>query len=172
MAIWQCDFDLVPELWLITTFGELPSYVPEHVLEKEGWWGIQALSSDYACQLLSFTTRSASWSEKMELYGTEDGDCIKVWREDNLTTSVWIRIDLREFNRSFADSLLAFARSQKCRLVSNSGKVIAPQMDDFIIALKSSRAYRFVSNPQKYFEELKKNPIKSPYLRPDSSLRD
>jgi hypothetical protein len=35
-------------------------------------------------------------------------------------------------------------------------------MDDLIEALKSSRAYRFVTNPQEYFEELKKNPIKFP----------
>jgi hypothetical protein len=163
MAIWQCDFDLVPEQWLITTFGELPSYVPEHMLEKGGWWSIQTLSLDYARQLLSFTTRSAEpWFEKMELYGTSDGDCINVWREDNLTISVRTRIDLRQFNRSFADGLLAFARSQTCQLVTRPGKVIAPQMDDFITALKNSRAYSFLSNPQKYFEELKKNPIKFP----------
>ncbi len=162
MAAWQCDFELVPELWLTTTFGSLPSNIPEQMLKAEGWWDTQTLSSDYERQLSNFVIQSKSWSKKVEIYGEEDGDCIKVFRENGLLTSVWIRIDLRQFNRSFADGLLSFARSQKCQLVSNGGKVISPQMDDFIKSLKSTRAYRFVINPQEYFEELKKNPIKFP----------
>lgn len=164
MAIWQCDFHLVLDSWLKTTGREQLALLPEEVMEEEPWWQAASLLPNYSEQLAQFAPRTKSWSADIEIYGEEEGNCLKVSHDEERVVSVWVRIDLRQLDRSFIDGVLSFARSQQCHLVNIEGRLIAPELDSLRIALKDSRAYRFVANPQKYLEELKENPIQ------DSSL--
>lgn len=164
MAIWQCDFHLVLDSWLKETGREESTVLPEAAMEEGLWWQTDSLSPNYSEQLAQFAPRTKSWSADIDIYGEEEGNCLKVSHDEERVVSVWVRIDLRQLEPSFIDGVLSFVRSQQCHLINIEGRLIAPELDSLRTVLKDSRAYRFVTNPQKYLEELKENPIQ------DSSL--
>jgi hypothetical protein len=158
MATWQCDFFLVPESWLAANHF-LVDRLPEDVIAEESWWVYESLSEDYISQLDRFVRSTVSWSQNIELYGGQDGNCVEIVRSKGHVVSLFARIDLRQFDSTFAEGLLAFAQSQKCSLVTFDGRIVVSEIRQLIVALKDSRAFRFVSDPFAYFEVLNAHPI-------------
>jgi hypothetical protein len=162
MATWQCDFQLILDSWLRANYGEMPVSLPDEILADEDWWQTGSLSNDYAAQLSIFAPRTKSWSENLEMYGAEDGNCVQVLRDKGNIVSVSMRFDLRQIDQQFMTGAILFAHEQQCHWVDFDGKIVASEQTQFLGALKKSRAYRFVSDPHKYFEEIKNNPIRLP----------
>lgn len=128
MAEWQATFQLVPT---------------------------RGFPAEYRERLDQIGPRIRSWSRNVEWWGSEDGDRIDVLLERGWPMEGLIRIDLREPNAEFIDAVLGFAADAGCRLLDEHGREIEPAVGEFMLALRGTRAFRFVEDPIRYVNRLR-----------------
>lgn len=128
MAVWQATFQLVPTRGFPAEYREL---------------------------LDAIVPRIRSWSRDVEWWGSEDGNRIDVLLERGWPTEGLIRVDLRELDIGFIDDVLRFAASVGFNLLDEDGHQIEPALGEFMLALRGSRAFRFVENPVRYMNRLR-----------------
>lgn len=128
MAVWQATFQLVP------TCG---------------------FPADYRDWLDEIAPRIRSWSRDIQWWGSEDGDRIDVVLDNGWPMEALVRIDLRELDAQFVESVLGFARSVGFQLLDADGREIQPALDDFMLAVRTSPAFRFVESSVRYMNQLR-----------------
>ena len=128
MAVWQATFQLVPT---------------------------RGFPAEYRDLLDEIVPRIRSWSRDVEWWGNEDGDRIDVLLDAGWPTAGLVRIDLRELDSGFIHAVLRFAAQTGLRLVDEDGQAIEPALGEFMLALRGSRAFRFVENPVRYMNRLR-----------------
>ena len=136
MAVWQADFQVL-----------LP---------------VQDLPADYRQALAQLLPPAKSWSTQLEVWGTEAGDRIDVFSEDNVPVEMFARFDLRAWNAPLYERFLAFVSAVGARLQSDTGMAISVTPDPFRQALLGSRAAAFVRDPEAYIRDLRDHPIRMP----------
>jgi hypothetical protein len=128
VAEWQATFQLVPT---------------------------RGFPSEYRERLDQIAPRIRSWSRDVEWWGSEDGDRIDVLLERGWPIEGLIRIDLRAPSAEFIDAVLRFAADDGFRLLDEYGRDIEPAVGEFMLALRGSRAFRFVEDPVRYVNRLR-----------------
>ena len=132
MAVWQVDFHVV----------------------------LSALPPDYPSQVTALLPRGRHWSPKCEMWGTEDGDRVDICA-DETPPKLFVRFDLRTWRPDLYERFLAFVRGIGGTVRdAETGADVPLTAEAFLANLRSSRAARFVLNPEAYFEELRANPIR------------
>ena len=129
MAAWQADFMLVP-----------PS---------------GTLSPDYRARLGEVLPPGNSWSDDIELWGTEDGDRIEVSPATDGTVDLWARFDMRAPDSALCERFLSFVRLEELKMCDMAGRPVAPVLGEFVRALRRSLAFRFVTDPEEFFRRLR-----------------
>ncbi len=127
MATWQAGFAIIPT-------GRFPA--------------------EYRDRLDAIAPRYTSWSSDILAWGVEDGDRVEIYHENGQPVDGSIRIDLREPDARFIRAILEFVRSAGFGLEDELGRWIEPVEGEFMLALRGSRAYRFVENPELFFRRL------------------
>ena len=128
MATWQATFQLVPT---------------------------RGFPADYRDTLDQIAPRLRSWSRDIEWWGSEDGDRIDVLLERGWPIEGLIRIDLRGPSAEFIEAVLRFAADDGFRLLDEYRREIEPVVSEFMLALRGSRAFRFVEDPIRYLNRLR-----------------
>lgn len=128
MATWQVDFQIV---------------VPP-----------KGLSEAFLNAVAGILSPAPSWSPKLKVFGEADGHRLEVWSEDGELLEPWLRVDLRNPDVELFRRLLQCLRETGCNLQSESGELLAADPDPFFAAIRSSKAFQFVGDPQAYLERL------------------
>jgi hypothetical protein len=110
---------------------------------------------DYRERLDQIAPRIRSWSRDVEWWGSEDSDRIDVLLARGWPVEGLIRIDLRGPDTEFIDAVLRFAADNELRVLDEYGREIEPAVGEFMLALRGSRAFRFVENPVRYVNRLR-----------------
>jgi hypothetical protein len=96
-----------------------------------------------------------SWSEEVRTWGSMDGNRIDYLKDDG-SELFRVRIDLREPSVDFMKTVLVLANRWSMTLEDDDGNELRPNLEDLVSNLKSSDAYRFVTNPKKFLDEIAK----------------
>lgn len=162
MAIWQYDITLVPRAAVLRQHGTIPSELPgyravwnpEDVMNESypNYWRGFMPPESFSAEIESLLSPSQSWSQDALMYGTEDGNTIKIWRGADIT----VRLDVRSPDLELLRAIIEFADKHNLLLVSDTrGQPLEPSFESVIEDIRSSSAYRFCKDPMGYIERLK-----------------
>ena len=154
MAIWQCDFHIRPRT-LLEVEGILPiTFTDSEETELKTLWGENYSLTDLPAMLSKLLPEARSWSEEIRTWGVEDGDRIDLSGEDGKLEEWFLRIDLRHPSFSFLQAIVGLVQRFDGVFVSSRNYVIPPSYTKLLDHIRRSDSFRFVENPEKFFEEL------------------
>jgi hypothetical protein len=132
MATWQADFAV-----------KLPG---------------RRMPAGYRDLLRKVLAEGRSWCGDLEVWGTETGDRIDVWHASADDHEVLARFDMRTWNDQLYLRFIEFVRTVGATIQIAPGDQempeVAPTIEAFEAALRSSDAFRFVSSPEAYLRSL------------------
>ena len=154
MAIWQCDFYIRPRRALEIE-GSLPiTFSGTLEAELETLWGKNYFLGTLPNALSQLLPERRSWSEDIRTWGDEDGDRVDLSGTDGKLEEWFVRFDLRHPSFSFLHSIIDLAQRYNGVFVSSRNYVIPPSYTNLLDHIRRSDSFRFVENPEKFFEEL------------------
>lgn len=101
-------------------------------------------------ELQNFFPEEKSWCHSIIQYGKLDSTCIEIDIEDDV---IIVRIDLRNITKEQLEIIIKFAVSNELKIKYKS-EAMEPNISNFIKILKTSDAYRFLDNPEKYLKSI------------------
>jgi hypothetical protein len=153
MALWQTNMTLVPSSLLLQHGVRLGATITDADLELETWDKSYPPESVIE-RLAERLPKGKSWSENLAVWGDLDGSCVTILREGGVCVEVNARFDLRTVSREIAAAVLDFARELGCWFVTEDRRVIAAEFSDLSAAIRTSKAYTFLENPNAFLDEL------------------
>jgi hypothetical protein len=176
MATWQFNLFLIPRISLLTRYKQIPiklyidhgiednrlktnleAYEIDDALDIAWWTDLNIHTSDLFPIIEEFAAIGNNWgTESLKNFGDSDKDDIHVLfnKDTQQIEEVSCRFDLRELNKEFIDKSLLLAQQFNCLLMDNDGILIQPNLSNLFQLIKSSNAFRFVSDPKKFFNDL------------------
>ena len=142
MAVWQVEFAIIPRQALTAT-----PPVPLSQLLDTDWWSSGRLPAGHERHLGAIARLGASRTTDVQTWGDEDGNRIDLWLENGKPARMVARVDVRHLDAAFGARLLQFARIADALLVRRDGLVIEPLVGAFGAALRSSQAWKYVTDP-------------------------
>lgn len=143
MAIWQCDFQLIPE-----NFKEQNN----EWLSGNLWIGY-SISNKSIEDLSKIIPLTRSWSEDIIQYGSNDETCVQLFLENEIICDIRIRISINDLDLNKVAAIIEFSKSNNGVLIFDN-KIILPEIRQIIRALENSDAVKFSENPIKFFTDL------------------
>ena len=158
MALWQADFYLVPHERLAELEPELYgpewpreefTWLPELEDRDVEWWATRQPPPGFREALDQLAPRASSWSPKLAVWGREDGDRIDVWQATggDAVESILVRFDMRNPDEAFIAGVVGLAQDLGCDFLSEDNYLAAGDGPGLAVALRNSRALRFVKDP-------------------------
>lgn len=152
MALWQFDFNLIPEekvTGIINAFD-----VNEDSFEELISWEKYTLSESSIKELSQVLNPTKSWSDSIKQFGSIEGTCIKLLFEENILNEVSVRLNLKENTIEDLKIIIRFAEANNAMIITKKGILIKPSINSMIEEIKKSKAYSFVKNPTEFFSSL------------------
>jgi hypothetical protein len=146
MAVWQVEFAIVPRRALAAR----PSVALPAIMETD-WWSDERLPTGYSQQLAAIASPGSSPASELQSWGAEDGNRVEVRFANGRAMRMTARVDVRRLDARFGAMLLQFARVADAVLVRQDGVVIEPIVGAFGAALRTSKAWRYASDPAAHF---------------------
>lgn len=157
MAAWQFDFHLIPRDSAVHAGSEVPAQFQESQSRDVNWWaGSSALVPEMRKRFSSLLPQAASWSDRIEKWGDDDGDRIDLVRDEAGIVDVFVRIDVRQLSKPFIGGLITVCRSLDCVLFTEQQEVIASEEAVLLRAISKSEAARFVDDPRDFLDNLQR----------------
>lgn len=94
-----------------------------------------------------------TWTEGVRSWGSMDGNRVD-YIGDNDSSIFRVRFDLREPSVDFMKFILSLANQRNMTFEDDDGIQLRTTLGNLVLNMKSSEAYRFVSNPTKFLEEV------------------
>lgn len=161
MATWQFDFYLIARKRLRALFGEVPSTLSDKAFNLVERWADARLPEDYDAVLSAFLPKRTSWSATTTMWGEENGDRIEISIEAGSVNYIFARIDVSKRNDQFLEGIVGFAQYVDAVLFTvEKGLLIEPSVEALVEQVEASNAFKFVQDPQDFFERIRKGEIK------------
>lgn len=154
MAIWQYDVFLIPN----SILSRVPLSQLQKAMQSSELHCAVNLPSDYEHLFTRMFGESHSFAPEWRIWGKDDGNRCDVISEDG-NVEVMIRLDLTRLGRDLMHQVLQLAQTCGCVLLDREGRVFEPKEKPFLDHLKTSDAFRFISDPEKYLHELSRESI-------------
>lgn len=156
MALWQWDVWIVPRKEVIRIHSVMPEYMDQDWFESEDWWRLVSeseLATFFNSVLPDYST---PWAKNTRSWGSDNGDRIELMVENGKITDVLIRVDLRNLNLDFLNSLVSFSKLHNFVFYSlESNRFIEPNLKELLGSIEKSRKIVFLKDPQKFFSDKK-----------------
>lgn len=161
MATWQYGFKVVPRRQLLMKDGKAPLALTDAERESLPTWDLGTLREPLYTLIESRLPRCKSWSESIEIWGEDDKTCIELFKEKDGTVELSVRLDLRHLEREIIDMLQKVTSLLGALVIGEDGKIFTLNHEELKQQLQTSSAFKFVSNPQKFFSDLEHKNKKS-----------
>lgn len=155
MAIWHFEFSLIPTAGIYKAHNKMVDFLPEYgrrqpdapVLESEdffNYWAGSDLSSAPVRLLEQLLPQKISWSCDARMYGSKEQSQLEVWDDD-----IHCVFNVSKLDIPLLTTVVIIARDLDCKLaLKDNGRLIDPDMDMVIEALRNSLAWKFVKDPE------------------------
>ncbi len=137
----QVEFLIVPR----TAVAALRAPLTAATLSATAWWASARFPADYRERLAEVAPAESPVQADLESWSTHDGNRIDVTSSDGRVAEARVRVDVRRLDPKFGAALLGFVKKAQAVLVRRDGAVAEPTVSAFSGALRSSVAWRFVS---------------------------
>ena len=134
MAIWQLDFNLVPD-------------------DGENSMGSFSLNDNSLLLLADCLPQCQSHENDLMVFGDIDGTCVTIFYYNSKLDEIAVRLHVGALCKKQLDCILKFASINRL-MISYNNQLITPTLEHALELIKESNAFRFVTNPQKFFEDL------------------
>jgi len=159
MALWQFDVQLMPDVIVPDAEAYVSASMTEDGLDTEHWWKHNQPPSQFRDMIAREFPPKQSWDDELFQFGVEDGVLIECWFDNDLLSSLSARLALPHVTQ---DSIVAFCRcvsDLNCHLyLMETQAVVPPEPCLLQPHILESRAHRFCSNPQGFFDDMGDSP--------------
>ena len=150
MAVWQCDFILVPTSALARTRSDAPA----GDLLSIDWWAEPQPSGDLESRVGTFLPEGESWSPDLRTWGVEDGTRVDVWQDGNRIDSIRVRVDARQIDLQSLREIVSLAVSIDAAFLRHDGLLVPATTEALTTAVDTSAAARFVDDPEAFIRRI------------------
>ena len=157
MALWQFDIKLLPAESVMRRYQAVPLVISKADFDEERWWKGTPTSQNLEAEFSKMLPPAQSWTDKLKVWGHDEGDRIDLWSHDGTTISgLYVRIDVRDISKVFLANVLTLARRHSWLLRTEDGKLFQPSFAQLLSAIHASDSFRFVEDPKGFLEALGK----------------
>ena len=156
MATWQYDFHLLPSAGVVSSYQTIPVVISQSDFDQEQWWERSPPPKEFESEISKLLPPLPTWNSDLKKWGFDDGNRIDTWRNKGTLSSIYVRVDVREVSLVFIATLMDMARRNGCLLRTQEGRVIPPSVAIVLSAIRGSKAFRFVQDPQAFLDALAK----------------
>ena len=156
MGVHHFKLSLVPRAYFERTGSPVPALLTDEDVDRgqkadTGWWSSAQPSEQALVRVRQICRTDKSWGETEEFVTSEPwGSDLRIWKEHGRVWQIGFRYSPTADDISLLREFVAIAREEHCLLLdSNTGALFEP--DDAIVLehLRSSRAMRFVRDPER-----------------------
>lgn len=134
MALWQIRFFILPNKHINV------SRFDKNDFDDGIFWEKVNFKKDFFVIFSNILNLNKSWSNDIDLYGQQDGNCIEIYKDKNdKVQSVSFRIDFRSDYIKILDYIINFCTSCDFCIISN---------DLIKIPLNSKKFVEYINNTQ------------------------
>lgn len=141
MAVWQVPIILLP---LDDFYVEDDEYI-----FKENF----IISSVSIEELRRVLKKRKSWCDNIKQYGDLESTNIEFYYENQKLISITLRIDVTNIKLEVIKSIIKFCVINNLRFCFND-VIYAPTLENIKTIINNSPAYKFISNPKKFLEDI------------------
>jgi hypothetical protein len=116
--------------------------------------GARGLVSDYRLRIAKLLPVGRSWSDRLEVWGKEDSDCIRVFSDGGDSPELSARFDLRHWRPDLYAQFVALVAGIGAALKTSDERAVQLDVTSFESALRTSEAARFVADPEGFLRQL------------------
>lgn len=160
MAIWQFSLYLIPNESIKRMFKDTPSKLSLDVAEDTSWWSGYQPHRGFENTIHTILPEMHSWSESLRIWGDESANAILVGYltgEKREVEEIEIRIDVSNLSNEFVLRACRWAADLDCLGRTKAHEVVRPEYFEVHETIMRSRAMRFVQDPVKTLQSLRKD---------------
>ena len=158
---------VIPRQTILQHWNPIPGKVQYRDNPKFGtdlinvnWWDkLNADFDDIEKRIKTFADQ-VEWTngnQGMRTFGDNDTNDITISKTDlGQFEGMSFRIDLREIDKGFIDNILTVTKELDCLLLDSQGNLFEPTIKALVHNIKTSNAFKFVSNPTDFFNRFEK----------------
>ena len=147
MAIWQFEFQIVPEGRERTMGSE------DDIISWEG----QLIPCEFESRLSQIIPINNNSSENGCVYGEYDSTCIYILKEQSTIVEIFCRFDLRSLAKKLLVEILELIKFINGEIYI-SGKFFVPELEKLVSLMACSTAASFCNDPIEYLSKLTEKP--------------
>lgn len=169
MAVYQYYLGVVPKQGIKKKHGSIPDQIGVSMeteyfeSDAEIYWEEVEMKADDFITKIDLIVKRAKWGNDNTSYNWKtysedvDNDAYMNLDEKSLTIREFsFRADLREKKLFFLKNMIELAIENEWLFFDGKGKLMKPDFEEIKNSIKNSNAYRFLEDPIKFLENIKK----------------
>lgn len=153
MALWQFDLQLMPNQLVSNATEVIASAICDGLIDTSNWWLANPPKDTYRQDIADTFAPLTSWSTDLLRWGDEELVLVEALLEDGQVVGIGIRVDVRYIDRDAISKLIQLIAKMDCQFfLMETRQVVAPDVDEFMTLLKTSRAVQFVRDPEGFLK--------------------
>ena len=172
MAIYQYYLAFIPKVGLLKKHEILPIEI--NISTESGYfeantdeyWELAGVNFEDIKLEIDKIVDKANWGNEggnfnWKTYTNElDNDTsMSINIETKKIIELYFRADLRETELKFLKGMLELAKKYEMMLMDRKGQILIPEFNEIKNHIKISNSFKFIENPEKFFDDLSKGKI-------------
>lgn len=177
MAIYQFNLTAIPRIFVLDRFGRIPNSIDLEAIEQrepdidpvdntQNWWKAIDIDSKAIVARIDKYVSRAKWGNseysfnwKTDSIETDNDAYLSLNEKTGGIESLSFRADLREKGLVFLKNMILLASEKDWLLMDLKGNLSLPQMEEVKKIIEISNCHRFLTNPEKFFDDLESGVI-------------
>jgi len=134
--------------------GQAPQIISDEMADSLPNWDDSKYKNQEKELFSKYLSPKKSWSIDIELWGTEESDCIELIYESKLLAEFSIRLDLRHFNKKLIHLIEELGNLFDAVGINEKGEVFPLKSEYLKTEIQKSQAFRFVKDPHAFLDSL------------------
>lgn len=173
MAIYQFYLTVIPKQSVLEKFDSVPETIPPNTetgyfeSNTEIFWNTAQVTATEIVKRIDTIVKRAEWgnsdySFNWKTYSLQvDNDAyLSLNKETLYIESLSFRADLREPNLKFLEDMISLGKEYNWLFIDRKGTIAKPYFEEIKTLIKTSNAYRFLKDPDQFFDDLDSGTIK------------
>lgn len=140
MALWQYTFQILPKKSFNALKEGMILFDEDGLFDDEPYWKYEPINKNYFEDVTQFLSKGKSWSKKIDLFGSEESNCIEVLFDahTNNIESASLRIDFTSDFESLLRGIVDFCIYKELILLDEEMQIVPLNFESIIHIINSS----------------------------------
>ena len=112
------------------------------IFEDEDYWKVKPFSRDFFSSLKVLLPKQQSWSSDIDLYGTQDSNCLEVFFENESIYSIRLRIDFLSDYKLLLKEVVEFFIQNNLIIIDETRNILELDVDYLMDNIHQSEQYK------------------------------